>query len=229
MDYISVSQRTLINKQVGKAMLIKDSIHKMIYHKASESRSTKGFTMTELLASITIVGILSTIAIPSHMNQVDKTKQNEAVSKVAQIQTTIATYADEFGSLPTSWKELNDTSAIMTTNGPANQNNFEPITLAGSKYKAAIKNTDNRFTIVAVRPNTQSIDSDACTPDTTIEGCREINFAQCVTELHSNANPAITQTMCGRLPIVACLNLTNGASDIDKIKEIGQITPPNCG
>jgi hypothetical protein len=35
--------------------------------------------------------------------------------------------------------------------------------------------------------------------------------------------------MCGRLPIVACINLTNGASDIDKIKEIGQITPPNCG
>lgn len=185
--------------------------------------------MTELLATITIVGIVSSIAIPNHINQVDKTKQNEVVSKVAQIQTTIATYADEFGSLPTSWKELNDTSAIMTTNGPANQNNFEPITLAGSKYKAAIKNTDNRFTIVAVRPNTQSIDSDACTPDTTIEGCREINFAQCVTELHSNSNPEITQAMCGRLPIVACINLTNGASDIDKIKEIGQITPPNCG
>ena len=163
------------------------------------------------------------------MNQIDKTKQNEAVSKVAQIQTTIATYADEFGSLPTSWKELNDISAIMTTNGPASQNNFEPITLAGSKYKAAIKSTDNLFTIVAVRPNTQSIDLDACTPDITIEGCREINFAKCVTELHSNSNPEITQEMCGRLPIAACLNLTNGASDIDKIKEIGQITPPNCG
>ena len=200
----------------------------MIHHRPSDSRSTQGFTMSELLASITIVGVLASIAIPNHTSQVGKARQNEAVSKISQIQTTIATYADEFGTLPTSWKELNDISAIMTSNGPANQNDFEAITLAGTEYKAAIKNTKNRFTIVAVRPNTQNIDSDTCDPGIPIENCRELNFAECVTEFHSNSNVEITQAMCGRLPIAACLNLTNGASDIDKIKQIGPIIPPNC-
>lgn len=201
----------------------------MIYRRGSKPRRAQGFTMPELLASITIVGVLASVAIPNHTSQVRKARQNEAVSKISQIQTSIATYADEFGSLPTSWKELNDTSSIMTTNGPANQNNFEPITLSGSKYEAAIKNTGNRFTIVAIQPNTQNIESNTCNPNSTLNECREINFAQCITELHSNSNPDITQAMCGQLPIAACLNLTNGASDIKKIKEIDQIIPPNCG
>ena len=45
----------------------------------------------------------------------------------------------------------------MTTDGPANQNDFEPITLAGGNYKAAITNTDNQFTIVAIQPGTQTL------------------------------------------------------------------------
>jgi prepilin-type N-terminal cleavage/methylation domain-containing protein len=197
----------------------------------------QGFTMTELLASIAIVGIASSVAIPSHMGQVDKARQNEATATIAQIQTTIATYSDEFGVLPTSWKELNSTSAIMTTSGPADQNNFEPITLASGNYKAAITNTDNQFTIVAIQPGTQNLDSDRCdsdfgtpeNPEVGIPECADANFAKCVTEFSTNPNPEITYETCGRRPIVACLDLTNGASDIHKIKGVGQVLSPNCG
>ena len=137
----------------------------MTYRRERSNQNTKGFTMTELLASITIVGIASSVAIPSHMGQVEKARQNEATATIAQIQTTIASYADEFGTLPTSWKELNSTSAIMTTNGQANQTDFEPIALAGGNYKTAITNTDNKFTIVAIQPGTQALDSDRCNSD----------------------------------------------------------------
>ena len=212
-------------------------MHEMIFKKASPYLAAKGFTMSELLASITIVGIASSVAIPSHMGQVEKAKQNEATATIAQIQTTIATYSDEFGVLPTSWKELNSTSAIMTTDGPANQNNFEPITLASGNYKAAITNTDNQFTIVAIQPGTQNLDSDRCdsdfgtpeNPEVGIPECADANFAKCVTEFSTNPNPEIIYETCGRLPIVACLDLTNGASDIHKIKKTGQVLSPNCG
>ena len=188
--------------------------------------------MTELLASIAIVGIASSVAIPSHMGQVEKARQNEATATIAQIQTTIASYSDEFGTLPTSWKELNSTSAIMTTDGPANRNDFEPIALAGGYYEAAIINTDNRFTIVAIQPATQNISSGACLPEVgnpDLPGCQPINRKTCITEFSTNPNPRITQQMCGRLPIAACINLTNGASDINKIKETGLVISPNCG
>ena len=209
----------------------------MLYRRGSDRFTERGFTLPELLASIAIVGVISSVAVPMQLNQVEKARQNEATATIAQIQTTIASYADEFGTLPTSWKELNSTSAIMTTDGPAVQNNFEPITLAGGNYKAAITNTDNQFTIVAIQPGTQNVDSDRCdndfgtpgNPEVGIPECADANFAKCVTEFATNPNPEITYEICGRRPIVACLDLTNGASDIHKIKGVGQVLSPNCG
>jgi type IV pilus assembly protein PilA len=209
----------------------------MIHRTECDPQPDKGMSMTELLTSIAIMGIISSIAVPNHLNQVEKARQNEATATISQIQTTIATYSDEFGVLPTSWKELNSTSAIMTTDGPANQNNFEPITLASGNYKAAITNTDNQFTIVAIQPGTQNLDSDRCdsdfgtpeNPEVGIPECADANFAKCVTEFSTNPNPEITYETCGRRPIVACLDLTNGASNIHKIKGVGKVLSPNCG
>ncbi|MDB4638840.1 prepilin-type N-terminal cleavage/methylation domain-containing protein [bacterium] len=204
----------------------------MLYRRGSDRLTERGFTLPELLASIAIVGVISSVAVPMQLNQVEKARQNEVTATIAQIQTTIASYADEFGTLPTSWKELNSTSAIMTTNGPANQNDFEPIALASGHYEAEIINTDNRFTIVAIQPKTQDISSGACLPDfetPDLPGCQPINRKSCITEFSTNPNPTITQQMCGRLPIAACINLTNGASNIHKIKGFGQVLSPNCG
>ena len=209
----------------------------MLYRRGSDQLTERGLTLPELLASIAIVGVISGVAVPKQLNQIEKAKQNEATATIAQIQTTIATYSDEFGVLPTSWKELNSTSAIMTTSGPADQDNFEPITLASGNYKAAITNTDNQFTIVAIQPGTQNLDSDRCdsdfgtpeNPEVGIPECADANFAKCVTEFSTNPNPEITYETCGRRPIVACLDLTNGASDIHKIKGVGKVLSPNCG
>lgn len=98
---------------------------------ATNRRGNSGLTLSELLISISILGILSSIALPNYLNQVNRTRQNETASVISQIQTTIAAYADEFGVLPTSWADLNNTNAIMTENGPATDNDFAAINLAG--------------------------------------------------------------------------------------------------
>lgn len=103
------------------------------------------------MITVAIVGILSSIALPNYLNQINRTRQNEVASTVAQIQTTIASYADEFGLLPESWADLNETAAIMTDSGPANTNSFSEITLPNKYYKISIINTDNKFTITASR------------------------------------------------------------------------------
>ena len=146
-----------------------------------------GFTLSEVMIATAIVGILSSVALPNYLNQVNRSRQNEASSVVSQIQTTIATYADEFGILPTSWRDLNDISAIMTDNGPATQNNFGQIKIASGAYNASIAENGNLFTITA------------------------------------------TNSDAPKLNIVACVNLTNGASGINKGTTSAAATTPNCG
>ena len=146
-----------------------------------------GFTLTEMIITIVIVGILSSAALPNHLNQVNRTRQREAASTISQIQTTIASHADEFGVLPTSWAELNDTSAVMTDDGPATKDNFQAITLAGGYYDVDISNNDNLFTITATRDEAPNLN------------------------------------------IVACVNLTNGASGINQGTKAAKASAPNCG
>ena len=147
----------------------------------------RGFTLTEMLIAVSILGILSSIALPTYMSQINRSRQNEAASTIAQIQTTIAAYADEFGILPSSWADLNDTSAVMTDTGPASKDNFQAITLAGGFYDVSISNTDNLFTITATRDETPNLN------------------------------------------VIACVNLTNGASGINKGTKAAAASAPNCG
>ena len=147
----------------------------------------RGFTLTEMLIAVSILGILSSIALPTYMSQINRSRQNEAASTIAQIQTTIAAYADEFGILPGSWADLNDTSAVMTDTGPATKDNFQAITLAGGFYDVSISNTDNLFTITATRDEAPTLN------------------------------------------IIACVNLTNGASGINKGTKAASASAPNCG
>ena len=146
-----------------------------------------GFTLSEVMVATVIVGILSSVALPNYLNQVNRSRQNEAASTIAQIQTTIASYADEFGVLPSRWIELNDISAVMTDDGPANQDNFQAITLAGGYYNVEIEPVGNLFTITAT----------------------------------SDDNP--------NLNIIACVNLTNGASGINQGTKAAEASAPNCG
>ena len=146
-----------------------------------------GFTLTEIMITIVIMGILSSVSMPNYLNQVNRTKQREAASTISQIQTTIASYADEFGVLPTSWAELNDTSAVMTNDGPATANTFEAVTLAGGYYAVSIDNSDNLFTITATRDDEPNLN------------------------------------------IIACVNLTNGASSINQGTQAAAASAPNCG
>lgn len=147
----------------------------------------KAFTLHELMITVSIVGILSTIALPNYLNQINRTRQNEAVSTISQIQTTIATYADEFGLLPESWADLNDINAVMTDKGPSKENSFTAIKLAGGYYEVEISQNANLFTITGTSANAP------------------------------------------KLNVIACINLTNGASAVSKgtISDVAET--PNCG
>jgi len=126
---------------------------------STTNKELDGFTLTELMITIVILGILSAVALPNYFNQVQRAKQSEAVATLAQIQNTLAAYIDEFNLLPTGWKDLNEIAAIMTTEGPANLTTFNQIILPGDNY--TLSRTDNGkeknyFEFTATSTNTNS-------------------------------------------------------------------------
>lgn len=125
----------------------------------TEAGEANGFTLSEIMITVVIVGILSSVALPNYFNQVQRTKQNEAAATLAQIQNTLAAYIDEFNLMPTGWKDLNDIAAIMTTEGPASLTTFNKIILPGGNY--GLSRTDNGdnenyFEFTASSTNTNS-------------------------------------------------------------------------
>ena len=77
-------------------------------------KADQGFSLTELMIAVAIIGTLGAAALPQYFNQVQKTRQNEAAATVSQIQTTIAAFVDEMGLLPKSWNDLNKITPLMT-------------------------------------------------------------------------------------------------------------------
>ena len=98
----------------------------------SKSIADRGFSLVELTVAVAILSILSAIALPKHFNQIQKSRQNEAAATVSQLQTTIASFVIEMGILPASWSDLNKIAPLMTPEGPAFQENFSAISLAGA-------------------------------------------------------------------------------------------------
>ena len=99
-----------------------------------------GFTLPEVIITTAIVAILGSLALPNYLRQMQKTRQSEAVAAMSQLQTSIVGYVDENGIHPNNWKELNETSAIMTPSGPTAQNNLGWLTMASSGCTTTNKN-----------------------------------------------------------------------------------------
>lgn len=113
----------------------------------SYSLKSRAFTLTEVLVTVGIVGILSSIALPNYFRQIQRTHQAEANATMAQMMATVAAFADEFGKPPKRWDDLNTITTLMTHQGPAVKEDgelTEAITLPGNRYTLIRNITDIR-------------------------------------------------------------------------------------
>ena len=95
--------------------------------------SDVGFTLSELVVTTAIVGILSSIALPSFFRQIQTNCQAEAASNLNLIAGSASTYKDIYGEAPENWHELNSIRAVMTTSGPADEKRFEKAPYKGKE------------------------------------------------------------------------------------------------
>lgn len=94
-------------------MMSKTSSH------AKHAPSTSGFTLTELLVAVGIVGILSAVALPNYSNSINKAKRTDAYNLITLIQNTAQAYREEYLQVPNSWDDLAKITPIPTGCGPA--------------------------------------------------------------------------------------------------------------
>jgi prepilin-type N-terminal cleavage/methylation domain-containing protein len=73
-----------------------------------------GFTLTELMITVLIVGILGSIVFPNYTRSICKSDQAEAVSELTMLQTAVMSYKDEFGITPTTWDEIGTIMPVQT-------------------------------------------------------------------------------------------------------------------
>jgi type II secretion system protein G len=63
-------------------------------------RTSRGFTLVELLIVVAIIGMIAAIAIPNLLNAVDKGKQKRTMSDMRAIGTAIESYAVDNAAYP---------------------------------------------------------------------------------------------------------------------------------
>lgn len=130
--------------------------------------NSSGFSLTELLIAIVIVGILSAVAMPNYFNQVQRSRQSQVVAFIEQMMIRVSAYKDETGANPTLWSELNEVSAIMTDNGVANGaiDITSAIGLPGGNYTLKRSNgnanTNNLYEFIAEDANNPEYSVIAC-------------------------------------------------------------------
>ena len=73
-----------------------------------------GYSLTEIMVSVGILGILSSTAMPTYFKEVEKSRQKETQSVIATIPPIMGAYIDATGESPTQWDDLSSIAAVMT-------------------------------------------------------------------------------------------------------------------
>jgi prepilin-type N-terminal cleavage/methylation domain-containing protein len=83
-------------------------------------KRTDGFTVTELMIAVVIIGVLATIAIPSFTSYIYKSRVTEATTFLGQIKQRQESYRNEFG-------EYCAVSADLDTYYPSSIPGMDPV------------------------------------------------------------------------------------------------------
>ena len=102
------------------------------------SNTNQGFSLSEVLVTVSIIGILSSISFPSYMNQMRRTRQREAEAIISLVIVHTVSHSDEYGMQAEDLDDLDDVTATMTDTGTVPGTTFAKITLSTEQQQFAV-------------------------------------------------------------------------------------------
>ena len=153
----------------------------------------QGFTLAELALAVALLGILSSIAIPSFFSQLLITRQRGCSAQLAMVQTSTMLFNDENAIPPASWSDLNEMSAILIDSGTAGSiKRFGTIKLRNDNYSMTITNPyDGSSSIYGY----ECTSDDANASGYNVLGCVNIDNGATEIKLGKKDNP-VTSVNC---------------------------------
>ena len=118
------------NTKIGLALLKKLNLE--------EGKDLNGFTLIELIVVVMIIGILSSIAVPSFLGSADKAKQKEASIAMGSFLKAAQAYYTEYSSVPVNAGGLANYVTVTqctTSAGAAQCKNRTPTAASSSSYQ----------------------------------------------------------------------------------------------
>jgi type IV pilus assembly protein PilA len=199
---LKLKSKVLTQTKPERTMTMKKPSSKIRLQKTRQYLN--GFTLTEAMVTVGIVGILSTISLPHFFTQKSRSCQAQPENAINQAMTQAQAYAEEFGTPANNWGDLNKIATLNTTNGPASGSNFNWIELPSCGYKLTAQREGNAYTFIAAQtiamannqPGGQGIDSSK--NKFNVVGC--VNTATGASDLArgNGITPANTESLnCG--------------------------------
>lgn len=109
----------------------------------TKRKSSKGFTLIELMIAIAIVGVLAAVALPAFANYLARARVTEAVNYAQSCKTGVLEYFSAMGRLP-----ANNTEANCPT---ISTENVETVGIAGGVITVTFQGGDNSALPPALR------------------------------------------------------------------------------
>ncbi|MGC6482736.1 MAG: type IV pilin protein [Synechococcus sp.] len=136
----------------------------MKFFPCKSSSGLEGFTLSELMVAVVIVGVLASVALPSYNYQLVRSRQDEVTGIISGISSAFTAYGDEFGVPPSGWSDLQEIQPVLTTTGVATGTDFtNKVTLAGGFYDLQISQSNNgQFIFESNTLNASNLNVVAC-------------------------------------------------------------------
>ena len=100
-----------------------------------------GFTFVEIIVATAILGILSSIAVPSFVEHLLLAKQKTCIITATTALSSLMQAASDSQAI--GWNNLSEYSPVMTTSGPAKGSDFTTELALNDDYKFSINDSNS--------------------------------------------------------------------------------------